>query len=67
VFEEGQPRCTSTGVGEQIPLFNMNIVQSSPADTTVPAINDPLILDQTNNLDITNQINHQPDTSFKPR
>ena len=36
VFEEGQPHRTSASVGETIPIFDMNTIQSNPeppADT----------------------------------
>jgi hypothetical protein len=40
VFEEGQPRCTSASVGEQISLFDTNIVPNdAPLANPEPAIN----------------------------
>ena len=64
VFEEGQPHHTLASVGEQIPIFETDIVQP-PADTNVPP---PAINDQPTFNQLTNQpiLNH-PTIPVEPR
>ena len=59
VFEEGQPHHTLASVGEQIPIFDADIVP--PADQTVPAIND-FYTNQTipNVNDLQVPVDHDP-------
>ena len=40
IFEEGKPHGTTAGVGEQIPLFDTNMVQVPPAPADKPTTDD---------------------------
>jgi hypothetical protein len=69
IFEEGQPRRTSAGVGEQIPLFDTNTGPTPPANVAQPSINDhhvPTSDDQHQPAGTVDQINHQRDIPVTP-
>ena len=62
IFEEGLPHCTMAGVGEQIPLFDANMVPTDnpptiPTDnppTNKPTTNDPHTPESTTTRDPVN-------------
>jgi hypothetical protein len=78
VFEEGQPCRTSASVGENIPLFDTDIIQPPPtearlADQQLPQhqpnpdhINQLTSNQPDKNRPVLNQINHQHAISVEP-